>query len=141
MQFGFDRAADQAGAFAENRDGNFVGLRFGVEQFFLREAAIAPQRLELEGVDLPAFRGKVGRNGVGEGEIDVVAAQQDVLTYRDALELQLARFLGDGDQSEIGGAAADIDYQHEIAFVDASGASRDAARSMRRTRPAALPAW
>ena len=86
----FDRAADQARSFAENRDRHFVGLRLRIEQLFLREAAVVPQRLQLEAVDLRAFRGQFGRYRVGEREIDVVAAEQDVFADRDALQLQLA---------------------------------------------------
>ena len=36
-----------------------------------------------------------------------------------AFERQFARLLGDGDEGEIGGAAADIDDQDEVADLDA----------------------
>ena len=52
-------------------------------------------------------------------EIDVVAAQQDVLADGDALELQLARLFGDRDEREVGGAAADVDHQDQIAHLHA----------------------
>ena len=59
------------------------------------------------------------RHGVGQREIDVVAAEQDVFADGDAFELQFAGLLGDRDQREIGGAAADIDHQNQIALLDA----------------------
>ena len=58
-------------------------------------------------------------DSVGEGEIDVIAAEQDVFADGDAFELQFAVLFGDGDEREIGGASADIDDEHEVAFVDA----------------------
>ncbi len=55
----------------------------------------------------------------GQRQIDVVAAQQDVLAHRDAFERQLAPRFGHRDQGEIGGAAADIDHQDQIAHLHA----------------------
>ncbi len=97
--------------------GRFVGIRFGVEQLFFGEAAVVPERLQLEAVDLRAVRGQIAGDGVGQREIDVVAAEQDVFADGDAFQLQFAFAFGDGDQGEIGGAAADIDDQHEVAFA------------------------
>ena len=51
-------------------------------------------------------------------EIDVVAAQQNVLANRDAFQLQFAVLLGDGDQGEVGGAAADVDHQNQVAHLN-----------------------
>ena len=48
-------------------------------------------------------------------EIHIVAAEQDVFAHGDALELQFACLLGHRDQREIGGAAADVDHQDQIA--------------------------
>src|SRR5580698_5266311 len=113
MQLRFDGAADQARPLAENRDGNFIGLRVGVEKLLFREAAVIPEGLELKSIDFSALRGEGAGYRMGQGEIDVVAAEQDVFAYRDALELQLTGLLGDSDQGEIGGAAADIDNEHQ----------------------------
>ena len=53
--------------------------------------------------------------GVGQREIHVVAAEQDVLADADALELELAGLFSDGDEAEVGGAAADVADQDDIA--------------------------
>ena len=102
-------------AFAQNGDGLFVLLIAGIEQLFLGGAAIVPQRLKLEAVDLGALLRELIGHQPGQRQIDVVAAQQDVLAHRHAVEGQFAALLGDGDQREIGGAAADIDHQDQVA--------------------------
>ncbi len=66
-----------------------------------------------------ALRRQISGYGVGQGEIDIIASEQDVFTYRDALQLEFACLFGNSYKSEIGGAAADIDHRDEIAFVDA----------------------
>ena len=58
--------------------------------------------------------GQAGFQEHRERQVDVVAAQQDVLADRDP------PYVGDGarcagaqlEQAEVGGAAADIDHQH-----------------------------
>ena len=54
---------------------------------------------------------------MSEGEIDIIAAQQNVFTHRQAFELKLAGLRGNGNEGEVGGAAADIDDEDQIAFV------------------------
>ncbi len=70
-------------------------------------------------IDPGAFFSEPLGHDAGEREIDIVAAEQDVIAHRDAVEAQFAVRFGDGDQREIGGAAADIDHQNEIADGDA----------------------
>ena len=89
-QLRFDRAADQARAFAENRDGHFIGGRGGIEQLFLRKPAVVPERLELEAIDFRTARRKLRRHGVGQREIDIIAAEQNVIAHRNAIERQLS---------------------------------------------------
>ena len=114
-----DGAADQAAALAENRDRLLLGLRARLEQFFLGDAAVGPQRLMLAAIDPGAlFREPLGHD-TGEREIDIVAAQQNVIADRDAVEAQFAVRFGDRDQREIGGTAADIDDQDQVAHGDA----------------------
>ena len=119
MQFGLDRAADESRSLAQNRDRNFVGLRRRIEQFFFGQTAVVPKRLQLEAVDLRTLGREVARHGMRQRQIDVIAAQQNVLPDGDAFEIQLARFFGNGDEREVGRAAADIDDQYEIAGLDA----------------------
>jgi hypothetical protein len=94
-------------------------LAIGFEQTFLRQAALLPERVQLHGVELGALCGELLLQMTRQREVDVVAAQQDVLAHGDAIQLQIARLLGDGDQCEIGSAAADVDHQDEIANLNA----------------------
>ena len=50
-----------------------------------------------------------------EREVHVVAAEQDVVADRDAMQFQVAFALDDGDQREVGGAAADVDDEDDVA--------------------------
>ena len=77
--------------------GCFIGLRFRIEQLFFGEPAIAPERLQLKSVDFRALRRQIRGYGVGQREIDVIPAQQNVLADRDTLELKFPVLLGDGD--------------------------------------------
>ena len=55
----------------------------------------------------------------GQRQIDIVATEQNVLADRGALQLKFTALFGDGDQSEIGGAAADVDYQDQVSHSHA----------------------
>ena len=46
-----------------------------------------------------------------EGEVHVVAAEQDVIADRDALEREVAVVLADENQAEVGRAAADVAHE------------------------------
>ncbi len=112
-----------------------VGLR---EQRLLRDAALVPQRLQLPGVDAVAFPLEALLHEAGEGEVHVVAAEQDVIADRDALEREVAVVLADEDQAEVGRAAADVAHQHAGRRRGAAAASaRPRCRSTRSRRPAA----
>src|SRR5207248_834995 len=114
-----DCAPDQTGPLAENRDGLLFGLGVSIKQLFLGDAAVRPKLLVLAAVDTRAFLGETLRHHTREGQIDVVAAEEDVLADRDAIERELAAALGDGDQAEVGGAAADIDDEDQVADLNA----------------------
>ena len=53
-----------------------------------------------------------------ERQVHVVAAEQDVLADGHALKRELAVLLGDGDQGEVGRAAADVADEDEVADLD-----------------------
>ena len=89
-----------------------------LEQAFLGQAALLPQRVQLHGIQLGSLRRQLLLQMASQSEVDVIAAEQDVLTHRDALELQLARLLCHRDQGEIGGASADVDYQNQVAHLN-----------------------
>ena len=74
-----------------------------------------------------------------EREVHVVAAEQDVLADGDALEREVAVLLGDGDQGEVGRAAADVADEDQIADVDAAAPAVADARRARRRKPPAAP--
>ena len=88
------------------------------EQLLFRDSALLPQRVELEGVELRAFLDELLMDGMGERQIHVVAAEQDVLADGETVEAQLAGFFSNGDEREVRGAAADIDHEDEISDTD-----------------------
>ena len=76
------------------------------------------QRQELPGIQRLAFGLQLGLQRVGQRQVHVVAAEQDVLADADALQLQVAGVIGHGDQAEVGGAAADVAHQDDVAGLD-----------------------
>ena len=118
-QHGLDGPAHQARALAENGDRLLLGLRLRIEQFLLGRPAIRPQLQMLPGIDARAFFGQPLRHHPGQRQVDVVAAQQDVLAHGHAVQRQLAPRFRNRDQGEIGGAAADVHYQDQIAHLHA----------------------
>ena len=65
-----------------------------------------------------SFFGSCVGNVMRQRGIDVVAAEQDVIAHRDPLQRDLAVLFLHRDQREIGGAAADVDHQDQIAHAD-----------------------
>ena len=59
-----------------------------------------------------------GGGMMGQGEVHVVAAQQNVIADGHARQHELARFLADGNQRQVGGAAADVADQDDVADFD-----------------------
>jgi hypothetical protein len=55
---------------------------------------------------------------MGEGEVHVVAAEEEVFAHGDALEREVAVFSSDGDEAEVGCAPADIADEQEVAGLD-----------------------
>ena len=76
------------------------------------------QRQELPVADRLTLAFELGAQGVGQSQVHVVAAEQDVLADADALQRQFAVPFGDGDQAEVGSAAADVADQHDVAGLD-----------------------
>jgi len=82
------------------------------EQLLLGAPAAVDQPALLQGVErAPELAADQG----GEREVHVVAAQEDVIADGDPLEHQVAGVIGDLDQREVGGAAADVAHQDDIA--------------------------
>ena len=57
-------------------------------------------------------------DGVGQGEVHVVAAEQDVLADGQPGQGEVAPLVGHGDQGEVGRAAADVADQEDVADLD-----------------------
>src|ERR1700726_3906502 len=109
-----DRSADQPAAFAEDRDWMLGAIRLS-EQHLLGDAALMPQGVELPPIDAVTLVFEALLCDAGQCQIHVVAAEQDVIADRDALEREIAVSLADQNQAEIGRPAADVTYQDEVA--------------------------
>ena len=110
-------SGEQAGTARRNGDGQF-GRRVVVEHRHLGFAGGVHHGEELPVADRHALRLELRAQGVGERQIHVVAAEEDVFADADALQRQLAVPLGDGDEAEVGGAAADVADQDDVARRD-----------------------
>jgi hypothetical protein len=76
------------------------------------------ERKELPGIQRLAFRIQLGLQRVGQRQVHVVAAEQDVLADADALQLRITGDVDHGDQAEICGTAADVAHQDDVAGRD-----------------------
>ncbi len=116
-ELGPEAAADELGAAAGDGDGR--GFQRGIgEDALLGDAGGVGERGHLPAVDLLALGDELLPDDVGEGEVHVVAAEQDVIADGHAGQLQGAVLLERGDGREIGGAAADVDDQDDVADLD-----------------------
>ena len=118
-KLGLDRSAHQSCAASENRHGLLALLVVLREQPFLGQPALLPKRMQLHGLELGPFSGKLLLDMPGQRQIDIVAAQQNMFADSHALQRQFSSLLGDRDQREIRGAAADVHHQNQIAHRDA----------------------
>ena len=75
--------------------------------------------MELNGVEFGVFGGEFLFDGARKGEVDIVAAEEDVFADSDAFQGELAIGFADRDQREISGAAADVDDQDFVTGPDA----------------------
>ena len=113
----------------------------GRQQRFLGRAAGMPQGDRLPGVELHALFGEPAGDVMGQGQVHVVAAHQQVIADGDPPQDQFALLLGGADQRQVGRAAADVADQQRVADAKAPAASARRWRPARRRRPpAALPA-
>ena len=107
------------------------------EQRLLREPARVDEAVPLQRVELLAgLRDDALLDDLREREIEVVAAEQQVIADRGAREAVAVGV--DVDQREVGRAAADVEHQHALAGLRAAAfAPSPRRRSTRRTPPAA----
>ena len=109
-----DRPADQLRAAARHDERHRVGRRVG-QQRFLRGTACVRERAQLPRIGLRALLRELARDDVREREVHVVAAEQDVLADRHAMQFEIAVALDHRDQRQVGRAAADVDAQDQVA--------------------------
>lgn len=114
FDLGFDGAADQAGAAAQDGDRMVRRGIVGIEQSFFRGAALLPERQELLRVQLGVLGGQILFHLAGQGEVHVVAAEQDVLADGNAFEREFAARILNIDQREVGRTAADVHDEDAI---------------------------
>ena len=117
VELGREGAGEEAGAAGRDGDGGLVERGVGKEGDF-RDAGGVDEGEELPVVD--GFSGvfELGAQGVGEREVHVVAAEQEVLADADAFEREISAARRDGDEAEIRGAAADVADEHDVAGAD-----------------------
>ena len=104
------RSLDEAAAAAGHGDRD-ARRRLVAEQALLRIAAERGELLPARGVEAARLRAALG-DQARQREVDVVAAEQQVLADRDALEAEPVGAAPHRDQREVGRAAADVDHQH-----------------------------
>src|SRR5436190_13187061 len=77
-----------------------------------------PQAMELPCVYAMAGVFEPLLQQASQRQVHIVAAQQDVIADRDALERQLAAFFRNRNQAEVRRAAADVAYENQVADFD-----------------------
>ena len=107
-----ERRAEEARATSRDGDGHRRDARIG-EEPLLGGSARVRERCHLGAIDLFARGGDLLRDDVGEGEVHVVAAEQDVFSDGHALELERAVALGGEDGRKVA-RAADVDDQEHV---------------------------
>ena len=132
---------DRLGQRLEPREGTgdrTLGQRVVIEEIDLGLAGGVDQREKLPGIDRLSRRFELRLQRIGQRQIHVVAAEQNVFADTDALDFKIAILFADGDQAEIGCSSADIADQDDVSGADlAPPRSSRPGRSTRRTPPAA----
>ena len=109
-----ERLADQRRAGAQHGDLDALQVRV-VQQPLLGRRALPPQPAALAD---GKRRAQLGFDQPGQREIEVVAAQQQVLAHGGAGEVDQVALARDADQAEIAGAAAHVADQHDLAVEE-----------------------
>ena len=106
---------------AEHGDLDALQVRIG-EQPLLGRGALAAQAAALADGERHA---ELGFHQPGEREIEIVAAEQQVLADGGAREVDPVAFARDADQAEVAGAAADVADQHDLAVEELLARARE----------------
>jgi hypothetical protein len=116
-QFHTDRTADHATATAKHRER--ARLSIGIcQQAFLGFAAGMGEPSELVLIERhAAITTKLGRHRVGQRQVEIVAAEQDVIANRDTLETKIAAVIAHFNEAKVCGAATDVTDEHALARI------------------------
>src|SRR5207253_3106674 len=109
-----ERFADQRRSRPEHGDLDTGKIRI-VEQPLLSRRALAAQSAALPDGERHA---KLSLDEPCQREIEVVAAQQEMLADRGAGEVYQVAIARNANQAEVAGAAADITDQHDLAIEE-----------------------
>ena len=132
LSFGLDRAADRASCRGR-------GSRSGPTSAASSESS-APSRARHAWTSARCCSASSGLPEStrcaerGEREVHVVAAEQDVIADRDALEREVAAVVANLDQREVGRAAADVAHEHDVAGLQILAPRLAARREVRVER-------
>ena len=113
-QLGAYRAADQLRAAAGHDDRLCRGVRIAQQDFLGRATGIG-QGAQLPCVEPGVLGSQFSGHDMGQCQVHVVAAKQDVIPHGDPVQFQIAVAFDHRDQRKIAGAAADIDHQDDVA--------------------------
>ena len=113
-QLDLERAADDASRSTQHGEGHALRRRVA-EEALLRAAARVHEAAQLPVVERRAARGETLAQHVREREVHVVAAEEDVVADGDAAQRERAVLLGDGDETQVGRAAADVADENDVA--------------------------
>ena len=131
-----DRCADHRASRSEHRDRDVRRRRLAEHPFF-RAAAQSPQRRSLRDGE-PHIGTRLAHAALDEGrerQVDVVAAEQQMVADRDPLERGHARVNAHANQTEVGRAATDVAHQRNTIGVHANICQLGPTRLPRPTRP------
>ena len=114
QDFGLERFADQRRSGAQHGDLDALEIGIG-EQTLFGVGALAAQTAALADGERHA---ELGFDEPGDGEIEVIAAQQQMLANGGAGEVDQVALAGDADEAEVAGAAADVADQDDLAIEE-----------------------
>src|SRR5439155_23187395 len=109
-----NRVPDQLRPFSEHRDRMRLTIQLREQRLFCHPTLV-PQRLQLPRINPVTFTLEALLHDARQGEVHVVAAEQNVIANRDALEREISVVLAHQAEAEIGGAASDVAHEQEMA--------------------------
>ena len=112
-KIGLERAGEELAASTQHGHWGACPGRI-LQQHFLGLASTVREQDHLPNVELGPLGGKGLARQCGQGEVHVVAAKEQMVAYGQPRERQVAIFLADFDEGEVGGPAADIRHENQI---------------------------